>query len=91
MVNAAFAVARREGWQVTRRIFFASAVFPQFFRSPGGLSRRAAPPGQPGWFTEGFDPRDLKGEKGCSPSWRDKLAFVENDLIFPKMENRLDR
>ena len=34
-----------------------------FFRSPGGVSRRAAPPGQPGWFTEGFDTRDLKEAK----------------------------
>ena len=32
-------------------------------KTAGGVSRRAAPPGQPGWFTEGFDTRDLKEAK----------------------------
>jgi len=51
-------------WQAARRIFFASAVCRQrHFSDLPAAFRDAAPPGQPGWFTEGFDKRDLKEAK----------------------------
>jgi hypothetical protein len=65
MVNAAVAVARRESLADPQENFVRVCRLPAnaFFRSPGGVSRRAAPPGQPGWLTEGFDTRDLKEAK----------------------------
>jgi hypothetical protein len=65
MVNAAVAVARRESLAGHQENFLRVRRLPAnaFFRSPGGVSRRAALPGQPSWFTEGFDTRDLKEAK----------------------------
>jgi hypothetical protein len=65
MVNAAVAVARRESLAGDQKNFLRVRRLPAnaFFGSPGGVSRRPVTPGQPGWFTEGFDTRDLKSAK----------------------------